>query len=126
MSKKNDVDPKYEPGILCLSIIVTACLLIAAMFESSFLFGLTIIGGIIGVPVVMHLADKKEKEAQAYRRYQAEKEPVKLIYDPSKAKPWCVQEWNGIRYVQVSGWFAKEENARKVYRQIMDRMSRYE
>ena len=75
-----------------------------------------IFGFIIFVIIIigLYLADKEEKE-------EAEKNPIKLVYDPTKARPWCVQKWNGVRYVQVSGWFANEENARKVYKQMVSK-----
>lgn len=41
--------------------------------------------------------------------------PVKLIYDNTKVKPYCVKVFDGYNYVQVSGWFAVKENAEKVY-----------
>lgn len=43
---------------------------------------------------------------------------IKLVYDPSKLKPWSVQEKIGSKWVLRSGWFIYEENARKVLSQV--------
>lgn len=43
---------------------------------------------------------------------------IKLVYDPSKLKPWSVQQKIGSKWVLRSGWFIYEKNARKVLSQI--------
>ncbi len=75
---------------------------------------------IIGVSIFFYLKYKEKKEEEdRSRRYRAMENPVKLIYDNTKLKPWCVEKFDGQRYVQVTGWFAKEENAREVYNRLV-------
>ena len=45
--------------------------------------------------------------------------PVRLVYDNTKLNPWCVEKFDGETYVRVTGWFAKEENAREVYNRLV-------
>ena len=125
---------KYYSKFLLDGMGYTAivCVVLAAFafaFGSGTLLLIAIVGFITGCIVIgiidvikflkkerqLKQQEAEEKEAE---RLQAEKEPIKLEYDPTKAKPWCVQEWNGVRFVQVSGWFAKYENAEKVYEQL--------
>lgn len=64
---------------------------------------------------------RKEAEIRERLEYKerAMQDPIKLIYDNTKLKPWCVVKFDGERYVQVTGWFAKEENAREVYNRLV-------
>ena len=83
-----------------------------------FLLLLIIIAG--GVASYYYYRKKKEEQereeylARAAEHGYAMRNPVRLIYDNTKLKPWCVEKYDGQRYVQVTGWFAKEENARTV------------
>lgn len=43
-------------------------------------------------------------------------DPVRLVYDNTKVKPYCVKVFDGDKYVQVTGWFAVKENAEEVFR----------
>lgn len=49
--------------------------------------------------------------------------PVRLVYDNTKLNPWCVEKFDGETYVRVTGWFAKEENAREVYNRLVKETS---
>ena len=49
--------------------------------------------------------------------------PVRLVYDNTKLNPWCVEKFDGVTYVRVTGWFAKEENAREVYNRLVKETS---
>ena len=78
---------------------------------------------VIVICVLIYYGYKTKKEedewARSERRRIASEDPVKLIYDNTKLKPWCVEKFDGERYVQVTGWFAKEENAREVYNRLV-------
>lgn len=52
-----------------------------------------------------------------------EKPPVRLGYDNTKLNPWCVEKFDGVTYVRVTGWFAKEENAREVFNRLVKKTS---
>ena len=89
-----------------------------------FLLSLLIIACAVG-SYYYYVKKKEEKEREEYQARAAEhgyamRNPIRLIYDNTKLKPWCVEKYDGQRYVQVTGWFAKEENARAVY----DRLKR--
>ncbi len=57
----------------------------------------------------------EEKRDKSSCNYNSD---IKLVYDPSKLKPWSVQKQNGSEKILLTGWFIKEENARKVYSQL--------
>lgn len=65
------------------------------------------------------MAAEAEVRARLEYKEQARQNPIRLIYDNTKLKPWCVVKFDGEEYVQVTGWFAKEENARTVYNRLV-------
>ena len=79
--------------------------------------GLAFICLVLLIAYFFHWASNQKHEQQDT---EEKKEPIILVHDSTKLKPWCVMKWNGRKYEQATGWFAKEENARIVYERLKE------